>query len=82
MRYSEHGNYLKILRIAFTRPLNLSSKSRSASILLSSKIFMPLKKNESIKNIHDHINEWVNHAASGKYHCTIKKNTFKKIIGR
>ncbi|RWS10842.1 hypothetical protein B4U79_14840, partial [Dinothrombium tinctorium] len=71
MSYTEHGDYLRIFRIAFTKPFiepNIDEAGSSSSsiateptpIYLASKLFMASKKHETIRDIGLKIEDWAN----------------------
>ncbi|XP_053206350.1 uncharacterized protein LOC128390628 isoform X2 [Panonychus citri] len=69
MAYTEHGDYLKIFRIAYTKcpksqstlSLNLSNAiMETKSLILGSKLFMPIKKGESLTEIRQRMEDWIN----------------------
>uniref|UniRef100_T1K1F9 Uncharacterized protein n=2 Tax=Tetranychus urticae TaxID=32264 RepID=T1K1F9_TETUR len=70
MAYTEHGDYLKIFRIAYTKPLKCKSNQslnidnnnivETKSLVLASKLFMPTKKGESLTEIRQRLEDWIN----------------------
>ncbi|RWS12600.1 hypothetical protein B4U79_10303 [Dinothrombium tinctorium] len=76
MSYTEHGDYLRIFRIAFTKPFiepNIDEAGSSSSsiateptpIYLASKLFMASKKHETIRDIGLKIEDWANQTLKG-----------------
>ena len=73
MSFTEHGDYIRIFRVAHTKPINqsishqnhrnsLSSSPLSLPINLQTKIFIPLKKSDTIVDIKQKLSDWVNQA--------------------
>ncbi|KAI1303177.1 hypothetical protein HDE_02418 [Halotydeus destructor] len=66
MTYTEHGDYLRIFRIAYTKPIKCtlpeeepSTMTLSSPVFLASKLFYPSKKNDTISDMRCRLEEWV-----------------------
>ena len=65
--HTEHGDYVHILRVAYTKPLETEVEHSSgppppAPIYLSSKIFL-VTKNDVLDDVHHRINSWIKEAS-------------------
>lgn len=71
MSYTEHGDYIRIFRIGYTKPVHpeiedvTGPEIKSTPVFLASKIFMPAKKSETVLDIKQRIQDWVNQVALG-----------------
>ncbi len=65
--HTEHGDYVHILRVAYTKPFEPEVEHSSgppppAPIYLSSKIFL-ITKNDVLDDVHHRINNWIKEAS-------------------
>ena len=78
MAYTEHGDYLKIFRIAYTKcpksqstssldQSNINTIQETKSLILGSKLFMPTKKGESLTEIRQRMEDWTNLIPKGTF---------------
>ena len=65
MAFTEHGDYCRIFRLTYTKPFVAEEPSGAAdakpkSVFLSTKIFLPYKKSDSVTDIKQRLSDWVN----------------------
>lgn len=64
MSFTEHGDYLRIFRVAYTKPA--ADNVPKSPIYLSTKLFMPSRKSDTISDIKQKLHEWVNQIINGE----------------
>ncbi len=66
MAFTEHGDYIRVFRLTYTKPLTQEVEEPGAAIpqpspvYLSTKLFLPYKKSDTISDIKQRLSDWVN----------------------
>lgn len=73
MAYTEHGDYLRTFRVAYTKPIagseeleDPTSPPPPCSVFLASKLFMPNRKTDTIADMRSRLEDWVNEMTQGR----------------
>ncbi|XP_054167314.1 uncharacterized protein LOC128964703 [Oppia nitens] len=72
MAFTEHGDYIRIFRVTYTKPVEAAQGAigrtvLSSPIYLSTKIFLPYKKSDTISDIKQRLSDWVNQYLAQNY---------------
>ncbi|UXI20052.1 Pre-mRNA-splicing factor ATP-dependent RNA helicase [Sarcoptes scabiei] len=79
MAFTEHGDYIKIFRMAYLKTSIPSDLLKP--MILSTRIFLPSKQNDTINILLQQISDWINYRYDGIFHSDNRSTKAKKLIG-
>lgn len=60
MTFTEHGDYARIFRITFTVKAAEAERPLPRPVILSTRLFLPYNKTDTIHDIKQRLSDWVN----------------------